>query len=149
MKPSRKSEKSIYSKLGHSKKPGREKVSSLAMGISIITAWKVSVFGVFLVRIFSHSDWARSDTKYLSISSLNARKYGPENLRLRTPPNYSFMTGNCFKLIICIQFMSDTSHLSQQNIFSGHRQSLSDVLSIFLFHSSYFSIITLVAWKFI
>ena len=26
------------------------------------TAWKVSVFGVFLVRIFPHSDWIRRDT---------------------------------------------------------------------------------------
>ena len=27
------------------------------------TAWKVSVFGVILVRIFPHSDWIRRDTK--------------------------------------------------------------------------------------
>ena len=26
------------------------------------TAWKVSVFGVILVRIFPHSDWIRRDT---------------------------------------------------------------------------------------
>ena len=29
--------------------------------------------------------------------------------------------------------MSDASHLSQQNIFSGHRQSLSDISSVFFF----------------
>ena len=28
----------------------------------LYTAWKVSVFGVFLVRIFPHSDWIRRDT---------------------------------------------------------------------------------------
>ena len=30
-----------------------------------ITAWKVSVFGVFLVRIFPHSDWIRRDVSLL------------------------------------------------------------------------------------
>ena len=46
-------------------------------------AWKVSVFGVFLVRNFLHSDWIRRGTVYLSVFSLNARKYGPEKLRIR------------------------------------------------------------------
>ena len=32
----------------------------------------------FLVRVFSHSDWIRKDTKYLSVFSPNAGKYGPE-----------------------------------------------------------------------
>ena len=32
----------------------------------------------FLVRIFPHSNWIRRDTKYLSLFSPNARKYGPE-----------------------------------------------------------------------
>ena len=27
------------------------------------TAWEVSVFGVILVRVFSHSDWIRRDTQ--------------------------------------------------------------------------------------
>ena len=48
------------------------------------TAWKVSVFGVFPVRIFPGSDWIRKDTKYLSVLSPNAGKYGPEKLRIRT-----------------------------------------------------------------
>ena len=34
------------------------------------------IFGVFLVLIFSHSDWIRRDT-YLSVFSLNAGKYRP------------------------------------------------------------------------
>ena len=50
----------------------------------IFTAWKVSVFGVFLDRIFPHSDWIRRDTEYLFIFSLNAGKYQPEKLRVRT-----------------------------------------------------------------
>ena len=41
------------------------------------TAWKVSKYGVFLVRIFPHSDWIRRDTSY-SVLSPNAGKYGPE-----------------------------------------------------------------------
>ena len=32
----------------------------------------------FLVRIFPYSDWIRGDTKYLSVFSPNAAKYGPE-----------------------------------------------------------------------
>ena len=42
------------------------------------TALKVSVFGVYLVRIFQHSNWIRRDAKYLSLFSPNAGKYGPE-----------------------------------------------------------------------
>ena len=54
------------------------------------TAWKVSVFGDFLVLIFPHSDWIRSispysvNTEYISVFSPNAGKYGPEKLRIRT-----------------------------------------------------------------
>ena len=39
------------------------------------TARKVSVFGVILVRIFSHLDW-------ISLCIQNAGKYGPEKLRI-------------------------------------------------------------------
>ena len=46
-------------------------------------AWKVSVFRVFPARIFPHSDWIRRDNPYLSVFSPNARKYGPEKLRIR------------------------------------------------------------------
>ena len=33
---------------------------------------------LFLVRTFSHSDWIRRDTKYLSVFSPNEGKYRPE-----------------------------------------------------------------------
>ena len=46
-----------------------------------ITVWKVFVFRVFLVRIFSYSDWIRRDTEYLCVFSPNAGKCGPEKLR--------------------------------------------------------------------
>ena len=45
--------------------------------------WKVSVFGVFLVRTFPYLDWIRRDTPYLSVISPNAGKYGPEKLQIR------------------------------------------------------------------
>ena len=48
------------------------------------TAWKVSVFGVFLVRIFPHSDWIRIDTPYFSVFSPNTGKYGLKKLWIRT-----------------------------------------------------------------
>ena len=38
----------------------------------------------FLVRIFPHSDWIWGDITYLSVFSPNARKYGPQKLRLQT-----------------------------------------------------------------
>ena len=44
---------------------------SQALMMDFYTAWKVSVFGVILVRIFQH-------TEYLSVFSPNAGKYGPE-----------------------------------------------------------------------
>ena len=66
------------------------------------TAWKVSVFGVFLVHIFPHSNGIitsnakkyRSEklrirtlfiqSEYLCVFSPNAGKYAPEKLRIRT-----------------------------------------------------------------
>ena len=44
---------------------------------------KSSVYGVFLVRIFPHSDWIRRFTE-ISIFSPNAGKRGPDKLRIRT-----------------------------------------------------------------
>ena len=42
--------------------------------VTIFTAWKMSVFGVFLVRIFPHSDWIRRDTLSISPYSVWMRK---------------------------------------------------------------------------
>ena len=39
---------------------------------------------IFLVRIFPHSDWIRTDTRYLSVFSLNTGTYGPEKLQIWT-----------------------------------------------------------------
>ena len=48
------------------------------------TAWKVSIFGVFLVRSSPHSDWIRRGSPYLSVFVPIVGKYGPEKLRIRT-----------------------------------------------------------------
>ena len=40
----------------------RRKCSKNWIILEIYNTWKVSVFGVFLVRIFPHSDWRRRDT---------------------------------------------------------------------------------------
>ena len=47
------------------------------------TAWKVSAFGLILVRIFQHSDLIRRDAPYLSVFSPNAGKCGPEYISIR------------------------------------------------------------------
>ena len=43
-----------------------------------LTAWKVSLLGVFLVHTFLHTDWIQ----YLSGFCPNAGKCGPEKLRI-------------------------------------------------------------------
>ena len=50
---------------------------------SLHRAWKGSLFGVFPVRIFSHLDWIRRYTEYLSVFNPNAKKSRPEKLWLR------------------------------------------------------------------
>ena len=48
------------------------------------TSWKVSVFGVFLVRIFLLSDWPRRFTEQVSAFNPNTGKYRPEKLWVDT-----------------------------------------------------------------
>ena len=67
------------------KRKKRDKSENLiTTSIVIIIGWKVSVFEVFLVCTFSHSDWIPRDTLYLSIFSPNTRKFGPEKLGILT-----------------------------------------------------------------
>ena len=65
----------------------------------------MSVFGVFLIRIFPHSDWIRRDMKYLSVFSPNAGKYGPNTNTFRAlneltwgPLNIIITVGKLFNL---------------------------------------------------
>ena len=39
------------------------------------TAWKVSIIGVILVRIFPHWDWIRRDTPHFPTFRLNTERY--------------------------------------------------------------------------
>ena len=50
---------------------------------SKLPAREMSIFRVFLVRIFPHSDWIRRDTEYIFVFSPNAGKYGPEKRPIR------------------------------------------------------------------
>ena len=53
--------------------------------LSYITVWKVSLFRVFLVHIFSHLDLAfRKPHHAFSVFNPNPGKYGREKLRIRT-----------------------------------------------------------------
>ena len=52
-----------------------------AISAKKLTAWNVSVFGAFLVRIFKYLNWIWRDTEYLSVFSPNVEKYWPEKLR--------------------------------------------------------------------
>ena len=48
-----------------------------------IIVWKVSLFAVFLVRIFPHPDKVGRNTEFLSICTPNAKKYRQEKLQIR------------------------------------------------------------------
>ena len=71
------------------------------MYILTITAWKVSVFGVILIRIFAYSDWIRRDTEYQSICPYSVQ------MRENTDQNNSeyghFLRSVYFKNVIFIQ----------------------------------------------
>ena len=55
------------------------------------TAEKLSVFEVFLGRIFPHLDWIRKDTPYLAVSSTNAKNAD------RTPNHTLFTLSKTFR----------------------------------------------------
>ena len=57
---------------------------------------RVSVLGVFLVRIFPHSDWIRRNTEYLPVFSTNATQYGPK----KTPNTDTFHAVTQVKVLL-------------------------------------------------
>ena len=63
------------------------------------TGGKVSVSGIFLVRIFSHTDWIRDDMEYLSVFSLNA---GKKRTR-KTVNRDTFHAVQAFKVVYAYQ----------------------------------------------
>ena len=70
----------------------------------LYTAWKLSVFRVFLVCILLRSDWIRRDNMYLSVFCQYAGKFGPEKLRIRTlfTQWYTFKHLFVLHLLFCI-----------------------------------------------
>ena len=52
--------------------------------------YKVSIFGVFLVGNFPHSDWIQRDTECISVFSPNVGNYEPEYLYLRVSIDDNF-----------------------------------------------------------
>ena len=54
--------------------------SNLIFKVLIIEKHCVKIVGVILVRISSHSDWIRRDTRYVSVFNPNEGKYGPEKI---------------------------------------------------------------------
>ena len=71
---------------------------------TVTTAWKVSVFWVFLVRIFPHLDWIQRDTPYLSLFSPNAGKSNSEYGHFSCSEQYDANTKVLVKLIKLLNF---------------------------------------------
>ena len=71
----------------------------------------MSVFRVFLVLNFSHSDWIWRDTPTLSVFSPNAGKYGPEKLRIRTLFMQRIALAELIKVIIELRWNVRSIHL--------------------------------------
>ena len=89
------------------------------------TAWKVSVFGVFLVCIFPHSDWIWRDREYLSIFSSNPEKYGPEKLQIRillaqwklNSIKHQISRLTCLIHIKLLMYLHERSHIELEAIY--------------------------------
>ena len=47
-----------------------------------IQSWRVSIYAVFLVRVFLHSDLVQRCTEYIFVFRQNAKKCGPNKLRI-------------------------------------------------------------------
>ena len=79
----------------------RREIRSAAVTNGSHTTWKVSLFGVFLVRIFLHSDWIWRDTEYLSAFSPHSGEYGPEKLRIRKFFRQCYLLRLLHTLLLC------------------------------------------------
>ena len=66
----------------------------------INTAWKMSSYRVFTVRIFPHSNSMQRDTEYLSVFSSNVGKYRPE----KNSVFWHFSHSEIFKYALCLTF---------------------------------------------
>ena len=62
-------------------------------GFFYVTAWKMSIFGVFLVHIFPHLDWIRRDTEYYVSFRIQSKS---AKIRARKTPNTDTFHAVCF-----------------------------------------------------
>ena len=76
-----------------------------------VTPWKVSVFGVFLVRIFPHLNWIGRDSSYLSVFSLNAGKKLSKKFQVR-----ALFTQCVFRIVLLftIQYCNNVEKLHRE-----------------------------------
>ena len=63
----------------------------------------MSLFVVILAWVFPHSDWIRRNTEYLSVFSPNVGKFGPYQLRIRTPLTQCTLLLLVFKIVESLQ----------------------------------------------
>ena len=74
---------------------------------SLTFAWKVSIVGVILVRIFLHLDWGRRDTPY-SVRMLKMRsRITPNTVSLRSV-NFEGNKGIVGILVVCFNVNQNT-----------------------------------------
>ena len=101
-----------------------------------VTAWKVSIFGVFLVHDLPHSHWMRRDTSYLSVFTLNAGKEGPEKLRIWKLFTQCVVVG----FFICLTLLLLVSYF--WNLYSGSQHTCSFSKHFVLFYRCFITLIS-------
>ena len=102
-----------------------------------VTAWKVSIFGVFLVHIFPHLDWIRRDTISLHIPSKCGKIRTRKTLNTDTFHSvydilkliYPWKFGKCFQLIFARKFyyflfivITDIANSNEYNCCKQHKK---------------------------
>ena len=88
--------------------------------------WSVFSYEVFLVRIFLRLGRMRKDTLYQFLFSLNARKYGPEKLRIETLFTHWKRNNNARMNIPVKDFVCKWQ--KKQKTKKKQKQSLKDIL---------------------
>ena len=95
------------------------------------TVWKVSVFEVFLVRIFPHSDWLRRNTPYLFVFCPNAGKYGhfSSSVVLTRISCYQFQPESIFQANFNLQISGRRIGVHEYFFYVAYHQFFSEKLS--------------------
>ena len=95
----------------------------------IYNAWKVSVFKIFLVCIFPHSDWVRRETRYLSVFNSNAGKCRQEKLPIWT-------------LLFLTIVLSAENYIHEKNQLQMYGKAQKATLVIFIKRTQEYSILS-------